>query len=58
MKKRNVNLLMVVQWLIFMPLLLPMAAIAGAVEGIKKTFDQANADIFDLDLDSQNNELV
>ncbi len=56
MKKRNVNLLMVVQWLIFMPLLLPMAAIAGAVEGIKKTFDQANADIFDLD--SQNNELV
>jgi hypothetical protein len=46
MKKRNFNLLMVVQWLIFMPLLLPMGLIAGAIEGVKKTFEQANADIF------------
>lgn len=47
MKKRNINLLMVVQWLIFMPLLLPMGIIAGAIEGVKKTFDQANSDIFE-----------
>lgn len=47
MKKRNINLLMVVQWLIFMPLLLPMGVLAGAFEGIKKTFDRANADIFE-----------
>lgn len=47
MKKRNFNLLMVVQWLIFMPLLLPMGILAGAFEGIKKTFDRANADIFE-----------
>jgi len=46
MTKRNVNLLMVVQWLIFMPLLLPMGLIVGALEGVKKTFEQANADIF------------
>jgi hypothetical protein len=56
MKKRNVNFLMVVQWLIFMPLLLPMSAIAGAVEGIKKFFDQANADIFNAEV--SNNDLV
>ncbi len=41
---------MVVQWIIFMPLLLPMGIIAGAFEGIKKTFDQANADIFEEDI--------
>jgi hypothetical protein len=46
MKKRNYNLVMVVQWLIFMPLLLPMGLIAGAFEGVKKTFEQAKADIF------------
>ncbi|MFT5884657.1 MAG: hypothetical protein ACI9IP_001114 [Arcticibacterium sp.] len=50
MKKRNFNLLMVVQWLIFIPLLLPMGIIAGAFEGIKRTFDQANADIFEEDV--------
>lgn len=50
MKKRNVNLLMVVQWLLFMPLLLPMGMIAGAIDGVKKTLDRANADIFDEEM--------
>ncbi|MFT4735394.1 MAG: hypothetical protein ACI9DJ_000268 [Algoriphagus sp.] len=49
MKKRNFNLLMVVRWLIFMPLLLPMGIVAGAFEGIKRTFNQANVDIFEED---------
>ena len=51
MKKTNVNLLMVVRWLIFMPVLIPMAIIAGAVEGIKMTFEQANADIFNEEIE-------
>jgi hypothetical protein len=46
MKKRNVNMLMMLQWLVFMPLLLPMGIIAGAMEGIKKTFNLASSDIF------------
>lgn len=38
------------QWLIFMPLLLPMGIIAGAFEGFKRTLDQASADIFDKEV--------
>lgn len=51
---------MMVQWLIFMPILFPMAAIAGAVEGIIRTFDQAKADILDLEntTNSEVNELI
>ena len=47
MKKRNLNLLMMVQWLVFMPILLPMGIIAGAFEGMKRTLEQASSDIFD-----------
>ncbi|UBM57510.1 hypothetical protein LAG90_11845 [Marinilongibacter aquaticus] len=60
MKNKSVNFLMMVQWLIFMPILFPMAAIAGAVEGIIRTFDQAKADILDLEntTNSEVNELI
>lgn len=47
MKKKNVNLLMVMQWVVFLPLLLPISMLTGAMEGIKKVFEQANADIFE-----------
>lgn len=38
---------MTVQWLIFMPLILPLGIITGAFEGVKKTFEQASADILE-----------
>jgi hypothetical protein len=47
MKKKNVNLLMVMQWVVFLPLLLPISMLTGAMEGIKKVFEQANEDIFE-----------
>lgn len=37
---------MVVQWVIFMPLILPLSIVAGIYEGIKRTVHQAQADIF------------
>jgi hypothetical protein len=36
---------MIFQWIIFLPLILPLGIISGAIEGIKKTFDQAITDI-------------
>ncbi|MFT6204104.1 MAG: SNF family Na+-dependent transporter [Spirosomataceae bacterium] len=47
MKKKSVNLLMVLQWVVFLPLLLPISMLTGAMEGIKKVFEQANEDIFE-----------
>ncbi len=44
---KKVNVFMVVQWLIFLPLILPLGIITGAFEGIKKTFEQASADILE-----------
>lgn len=38
---------MIVQWIIFMPLILPLGIITGALEGVKKTFNQASTDIFE-----------
>lgn len=46
---KKVNVFMIVQWLIFMPLILPLGIITGAFEGIKKTFDQAASDILNRD---------
>lgn len=36
---------MIIQWLIFMPLILPLSIITGAFEGVKKTLNQAYSDI-------------
>lgn len=38
---------MTVQWLIFLPLILPLGMISGAFEGIKKTIEQASSDIIE-----------
>ncbi len=43
MKRYNVSMLM--QWVLFMPLLLPIAIVSGAVDGMKKVFERASADI-------------
>ncbi len=38
---------MAMRWLVFIPLLLPISILTGAMEGIKKVFEQANEDIFE-----------
>ncbi len=38
---------MFMQWVVFMPLLLPLAIVSGAFNGMKKVFDQASADIIE-----------
>lgn len=40
---------MFMQWVIFMPLLLPIAVVSGAFEGMKKVFERASADIIEND---------
>lgn len=47
MKKNQINVLMIFQWMVFLPLILPIGMITGAIEGIKKTFEQASTDIFE-----------
>jgi hypothetical protein len=44
---KKINFFMIVQWVIFMPLILPLGIITGALEGVKKTFNQASTDIFE-----------
>ena len=44
---KKLNVFMIVQWLVFLPLILPLGIITGAFEGIKKTFDRAAADIME-----------
>lgn len=44
---KKINFFMTIQWIIFMPLILPLGIIAGVFEGIKKTFEQASSDIFE-----------
>ena len=44
---KRINSSMFMQWIIFMPLLLPLAIVSGAFEGVKKIFDQASADIIE-----------
>jgi hypothetical protein len=44
---KKINFFMTVQWLIFMPLILPLGIITGAFEGVKKIFEQASSDILE-----------
>lgn len=41
---------MFLQWVVFMPLLLPLAIISGAFDGIKRVFEQASADIIEKEI--------
>jgi hypothetical protein len=36
---------MFMQWIVFIPLLLPLAIVSGAFEGVKRVFEQASSDI-------------
>ena len=44
---KKINFFKTIQWIIFLPLILPLGIITGAFEGIKKTFEQASLDIFE-----------
>lgn len=41
---------MFMQWVIFMPLILPLALVSGAIEGVKRVFEQAASDIVDKEV--------
>jgi len=41
---------MFLQWVIFMPLLLPLAIVSGAFDGIKRVFAQATSDIIEKEV--------
>lgn len=43
---KKVNVYMVVQWVIFSPIIIPISLITGAYNGLKATFSQAISDIF------------
>ena len=48
MKKFNSSMFM--QWIVFMPLLLPLAIVSGAFEGVKRVFEQAASDIVEKEI--------
>ena len=40
------NFFMIVQWIVFAPIIIPISIVTGAFEGLKKILYQAAADIF------------
>ena len=47
---RKFNSSMFLQWIVFMPLLLPLAIVSGAFDGIKRVFEQATSDIIEKEV--------
>ena len=47
---RKFNSSMFLQWIVFMPLLLPLAIVSGAFDGIKRVFEQATSDIIEIEI--------
>ncbi len=47
---RKLNSFMIMQWLVFLPLLLPLSIISGALDGVKKVLSQAKADIIEKEI--------
>ncbi len=47
---RKFNSSMFLQWVVFMPLLLPLAIVSGAFDGIKRVFEQATSDIIEKEI--------
>jgi hypothetical protein len=45
---KRYNSFMILQWLIFIPLILPLTLVAGAIEGMQKAF---NALVSQMDVD-------
>jgi len=51
MNPRKINIFMLIQWILFLPLTLPVAILAGAWDGIKKSFAQAISDILEKEIE-------
>ncbi|MCU0323478.1 MAG: hypothetical protein MUE72_13760 [Chitinophagaceae bacterium] len=49
--KYKINRGLLLQWLIFLPMILTIAVLTGAMEGLKKVIKQAEKDILDLTTD-------
>jgi len=47
---RKFNSSMFIQWMVFMPLLLPLAIVSGAFDGVKKVLEQASSDIIEKEV--------
>lgn len=43
---KKINFFMIVQWIVFAPIIIPISIVTGAFEGLKKILYQAAADIF------------
>ncbi len=39
---------MLIQWLVFSPIILPISVILGAIEGIKMAYTRAESDIMEV----------
>ena len=46
---KKLNLFMMVQWLVFFPLILPLGIMMGAIDGMKKVIEQAKEDIIEVE---------
>ena len=47
---RKLNSFMILQWIVFLPLLLPLSIVSGALDGMKKVLIQARTDIFEKEI--------
>jgi hypothetical protein len=45
---KKLNLFMLIQWLVFSPIILPISIILGAIEGIKMAYTRAETDILEI----------
>ena len=43
---KKINLFMVVQWIVFAPIIIPISIVTGAFEGLKRILYQAASDVF------------
>jgi hypothetical protein len=44
---KRVNSYMLIQWIVFLPLLLPLSIVSGALDGMRKVLVQAKSDVFE-----------
>lgn len=44
-RKRYINFYRLFQWILFIPITIPLAIFVGVIEGIKKVYIQAKEDI-------------
>jgi hypothetical protein len=45
---KKINFFMLIQWLIFVPLIVPISIIIGAFEGLKMAYERALNDIHEV----------